>query len=247
MLLALDIGNSRTKCFLFPPEGAIADRHVEPTNKLHPQDLADRLALLVARADAVCVASVVPEANDAIRRMASAQQKPILFVSDRLRLPFEVRYEEGRLGADRIAAAVGAWSLRSGQDVLVFDIGTAMTMGVILREGIFDGGLIAAGPFTAMRALGQQASQLMESVLARTEGVVAHNTSDALRAGFFHGFSCMIEGLVARVARTYSRSFTVLLTGGGAPVLSQGLGVAHSVEPNLVALGLRAVHGSNTS
>lgn len=49
------------------------------------------------------------------------------------------------LGEDRIAAAVGAWSLRPGENSLVVDMGTAVTYDLVSADGHFRGGNIAPG------------------------------------------------------------------------------------------------------
>ena len=70
-------------------------------------------------------------------------------------LPLVIDYATPQtLGEDRIAAAVGAWSLFPGEASLVVDMGTAVTYDVVSADGHFRGGNIAPGIGHACRRWG---------------------------------------------------------------------------------------------
>jgi len=64
------------------------------------------------------------------------------------RCPMPLRIDYGSpcsLGADRVAAALGAMTAYPGEQCLVVDIGTAVTYDVVRADGTFVGGNIAPG------------------------------------------------------------------------------------------------------
>lgn len=60
-------------------------------------------------------------------------------------MPVRIAYTTPRtLGLDRVAAAIGAYSLcKANRDILVIDIGTAITYDIVSADGIYRGGNIA--------------------------------------------------------------------------------------------------------
>ncbi len=63
------------------------------------------------------------------------------------------------VGADRIADAAAAHHLYGGP-VIVVDLGTATTFGIVSKEGDYIGGVIATGIATAAEALYTRTAQL---------------------------------------------------------------------------------------
>ena len=84
-------------------------------------------------------------------------------VSLAMPLPLQFDYATpSTLGADRIAAAAGAWSLMPGRNMLVVDMGTAVTYDFVSAEGRFKGGNIAPGIGMRLRSLHNYTARLPE-------------------------------------------------------------------------------------
>lgn len=111
-------------------------------------------------------------------------------------VPLRVDYATPQtLGADRVAAAVGAWADHKGHPILVVDAGTAVTYDFVTPDGVYAGGNIAPGITMNLRALheftarlplvpfpksmAQQARQLFGN---DTRGAIARGAVDAVRA-----------------------------------------------------------------
>ncbi|MCH5327311.1 MAG: type III pantothenate kinase, partial [Duncaniella sp.] len=76
-------------------------------------------------------------------------------------LPLRVEYATPQtLGADRVAAAVGAWADHKGLPILVVDAGTAVTYDFVTPDGIYVGGNIAPGITMNLRALHEFTARL---------------------------------------------------------------------------------------
>jgi type III pantothenate kinase len=244
MILCIDIGNSRIKGARFDDgnDGIIVARYSLPTPD-RVDELAPVLRTWSEGVSAVASASVVPDIGDTLGDIFSGL--PFIAVRDDMDLPFEVKYAKGKLGADRVAAAAGAYSLFPGHDVIIVDAGTALTFGVLLRERIFDGGLITAGPVTAIEALGARASQLSAVEFIRVDHLVSRSTEDALRAGFYHGYCALVEGIAARIDRSYGREFKLLVTGGAGEVIACGLERSCVYDADLSLKGLYSIYSLN--
>ncbi len=135
-------------------------------------------------------------------------------------VPIQVDLEEPeKAGIDRILAAYAAHKIYGqGNDVVVVDCGTAMTIDLISGEGVFCGGVIIAGPATNLRALNSMTSalpDLSKEQLRRPSNVLGRNTRQAIMNGaYFNGLGAVKE-VVAEISTHLDTPPTVIGTGGG--------------------------------
>mgnify|MGYP001228760928 CR=1 FL=1 len=155
-------------------------------------------------------------------------------------------FPEG-VGQDRIANAVAAFQAYDSP-LIVIDCGTATTLDVINREGVFEGGLICPGMLISAEALYARAAQLFQINLDPPERLIGRNTTESMQSGIFYGYSCMIETLVKRISKEcYDRDQTepnVVITGGLAPKIAGELPEA-MYDENLTLKGLSFIHEFN--
>ena len=107
------------------------------------------------------------------------------------------------LGMDRLAAAVGAWSMKPGNDLLVIDAGTAVTYDFISADGAFKGGCIAPGIGLRLKSLHEHTGALP---LVPAEGdvpVLGYDTETAIRSGVLNGIKYEVEGYVGKMESLY--------------------------------------------
>ncbi len=117
------------------------------------------------------------------------------------------------LGADRLAAAVGAYLKSNHHDTLVIDIGTCITYDFITASGEYLGGNISPGPSMRFKSLHQYTSRLP---LIQRQGETPDfgiSTETAIRSGVMNGVELEIEGYIQRYTLKYPNLF-VYLTGG---------------------------------
>lgn len=135
------------------------------------------------------------------------------------RLPIKVEYATpGTLGADRLAAALGAWKRNPGKTVLVADAGTALTLDLLTADGVYRGGNISAGLAMRLRALHEFTSRLPLTEYKDSPDIFGHDTVSALRRGAGWGVAWEIAGAF-RMARKEYGCGRIALTGGNAPEL----------------------------
>lgn len=156
-------------------------------------------------------------------------------------MPMRIEYATpGTLGADRLAAALGAIAL-AGYDtpLLVADIGTAATFDFVAPGGVYAGGNIAPGIGMRLKALHSYTAALPEP---ETDGPVpawGKSTDEALRSGAFRGIAAELE----YYRRQAGPEAKAILTGGGAEYILENklLSFDSLYDPHLVLRGLNSI------
>ena len=123
--LLIDIGNS-SFCKLAVSDGS----SILSVCRLEKAELVSAVEKERAcgEIDIVCVSSVAHD-NPVLEDRLRAVCGKVVVVDAFTPMPLKVDYDTpGTLGADRIAAALGAAELFPGKDCLIFDFGTAITV-----------------------------------------------------------------------------------------------------------------------
>lgn len=191
---------------------------------------------------AAAFASVVPEVADRIvpRIARAAGIAPVrLTAASAHGLRIDYR-EPSRLGADRLATALGARDLFPGKDVIVVDAGTATTVTALDRRGAILGGAILPGIGLWSWALAARTAQLPEIPLRRPRTALGRSPREAIESGIIHGHAGAVKELVRRIAAEAfgGRRHVVVGTGGFSGWLADA-GLFAAREPALALRGLR--------
>jgi len=157
-------------------------------------------------------------------------------------IPLENRYATPEtLGYDRIAAAVGAYTICPGKNVLVIDAGTAITYDIVTSRGEFLGGNISQGVEIRFKSLNKYTNRLPH--LERPETVpplVGSTTREAIQSGIVNGLLFEMDGFIGAFTKKYPK-LQVVLTGGDAKYFVGKLKSTIFVDPNLNLIGLNRI------
>lgn len=148
------------------------------------------------------------------------------------------------LGMDRMAAAVGAWSLNKGQNLLIIDAGTAITVDLVTNDGVYQGGNIAPGVEMRLKALHEYTGSLPLVHAKGDTPWLGSDTLTAIRSGVLNGVKNELDGYI-REARLRYGSVLVFLTGGDAESFDLIDKSAIFVARNLVIRGLSCIMDYN--
>lgn len=236
MILTVLIGNTNTRFVWF--EGRRDRKALAlPTSALRRGRLPKP-----GQVSGVAVASVVPDVTRAAcdRLRVATGLRPFL-VGPRTRTGLRFRYRRGELGADRVCAAVGAWRRFPGKDLVVFDFGTATTVNVVLREGIFAGGAILPGIQMSLDGLAAGTAGLPRLLPGRWLSPVQRSTRSAMQAGVTALFAGGIDYVIDRIERDFRRPFLVVSTGGAAGVARRYAKRLGLIWPHLASEGLAEI------
>jgi type III pantothenate kinase len=157
-------------------------------------------------------------------------------------IPLENKYlTPDTLGYDRIAAAVGAYTICPGKDVLVIDAGTAITYDIVTSGGEFMGGNISQGVDIRFKSLNKYTTRLPH--LERPEEIpplVGSSTREAIQSGIINGLRFEMDGFIGAIRELYPQ-LQVVLTGGDAKYFVGKLKSSIFVDPNLNLIGLNRI------
>lgn len=236
--LLIDNSNTRTKLRLGDLERLSAWRAVVPTPEVDIGTL--REALDGQDFDAVVVCSVVPAKRQIMERFF-AGRCPLHFIDQHSPIGMGIEYPEpARIGADRLANAVGVLS-RHGAPAIVVDFGTAVTFDVISAQPAYCGGVIAPG-LGAMSGYLPQKTALLEAIeLAEPPSAIGKSTEHAMQAGAVFGYRGLVREIIERVRAEMEGPVRVIATGGDAALIARGVGEIDVVDEDLTMEGLRQV------
>ena len=105
-----------------------------------------------------------------------------------------------QVGSDRIANAVGVYK-RYKSNCIVLDFGTATTFDVVTKSGIYNGGIIAPGVNLSLKSLLSAADQIPFFSLKKQKKTIGKNTIEALRSGFYWGYSGLINNIILKIEK----------------------------------------------
>lgn len=234
--LVLDLGNTAAKYGCFR-----AGQLAESGGLTEPA----QLSALVARwpFSQAIVAAVTAESAAWLAALdeGGGVGKVLLFEPGQTPIPIQNAYATPHtLGADRLAAAVGAAYLRPAQPTLIIDAGTALKCDVVTADHTFQGGSIGLGLRLRLRALHAFTGRLpLLELPDPTEAVqlTGTSTASAMLSGVVNGAVLEAQGFITAYERHYP-GLGVLLTGGDAPYFATRLRGRIFVVPELVLLGL---------
>ena len=236
--IALDIGNTAVKAGCF--DGSLLREMVADLTVEQVRDLVRRW-----QPEHVIVASVAEAVVLAVEDLRNLVPGEILaFSPATTAVPLRNAYATlHTLGADRLAAAVGAAGLRPGQSTLIVDAGTALKMDLVTADGTYHGGSIGPGLNMRLRALHTFTGRLPLLALPVPDATIpltGDSTTGSLLSGVVNGAVAEITDFIAQYQQRYP-GLGVLLTGGDAAFLAARLPARIFVVPELVLLGLNRI------
>jgi len=258
MILGFDIGNTNTLMGIYREEetvphhtflfGTQKDVTSENLGTLIEGYLDDYRAETGStdRVSGFIFSSVAPEINaryvDAAMTFFNAGA---IEISHKSKLTVKINYDDpSELGIDRIVNAEAVFR-EYGGNAIIIDLGTAATFCVLLEDGTFDGGLIAPGIGTTIRALSQRTSRLPEVLFEKPKSLVCRDTVNAVKSGFFYGWISMIEGIIDLLLKEYGRDMKIILTGGSGETISRNIRHANIHDDMLTMKGIKYIYDMN--
>lgn len=235
MKLIIDIGNTFAKLVAFDGDEPVDEFHTEGEN-------LSGLEVFIAKHtfEKGIFATVRIPAKETLQKLQNLPF-PMLQLTYQTPIPIQNHYRTPQtLGVDRIAAAVGACSLKPGKDLLIIDAGTCITYEVIDARGNYWGGNIAPGMHMRLHSLHEHTAKLP---LISPEGPVpgiGYNTETAIRSGVLRGMKYEIEGYI-RSMRTKYPHLNVFLTGGDEINFDAGIKSIVFTDKYIVPRGLNKI------
>ncbi|MBC5994184.1 type III pantothenate kinase [Pontibacter cellulosilyticus] len=233
---AIDIGNTGSKYGIFENDALVKQGYFEGQEL--PQELLNQTF------DNAIVASVAADAQSIAAGLSVTGS--VIELSAQTALPVFNKYKTPQtLGADRIAAAVGANYLFPGHNCLVFDAGTCITHDFIDKDGNYLGGGISPGLSMKFKALHTFTKRL--PLVERTQNdypLTGQTTQESILSGVLAGSVAELNGFMQAYSEK-AKDLTVILCGGDAGFFESKLKGRIFVIPELVLIGLHRILAHN--
>lgn len=241
MNLVVDIGNTQVKLAWFDQGRIIESMRLETVEH-------DDLVRLIREKPAMhSIISSVNSIDDPVFDILKECTEGMIVLDHQTPLPLDIAYTTpATLGYDRIAAAAGARYVCPFCNVLIIDMGTAITIDFLSSEGKFMGGNISPGMQTRFRSLNEFTARL--PLVSRDPAFPAFGTDtrsaivSGVQQGIIHELNCYIH--------EYSRQYPAcefIVTGGDAEFFISHLNRSVFIIPDLVLKGLNYILEHNLS
>lgn len=236
MNLVVDAGNTQIKWALFQSTDLTEQGTVKSWEELACEPWKRRVSELHG-----CLISSTRKIPADLDMLLSEQEIPVYHLHHLLPLPIQLAYHTPEtLGLDRIAAATGALALYPDEDILIIDMGTAITFDLLTADTVFQGGNISPGMEIRFRGLNRYTDHLPLVKPGEWIDDPAKSTIDAIRSGVQSGILYEVIGYINSLKNKYNE-LRVILTGGDAEFFVKKLKKTIFVNPNLVLHGLNEI------
>ncbi|MFA5623912.1 MAG: type III pantothenate kinase [Bradymonadales bacterium] len=238
-VLCLDIGNSSLVAARYKGKQQLA-RVDMGLDAIYENDeyMFSALAALANGVKDCVYSSVSPRASNLLEALMHAFSELRFSALTLAASGIKSTYQSAeRLGSDRVANALAAYSRFKGACIVV-DMGTATHFDVVDKDGSFLGGPIAPGLFSSMRIFRDVATHLSDFRVDGPIMPIANNTLEALNAGAQLFSIGGVEFSVAKIRQELACEATCILTGGGAKILGSKLECIDCYWPDLTLDGL---------
>jgi type III pantothenate kinase len=238
MNLIIDAGNTRVKFY------EVRDNTISEPNIYNYSNKDDISNYILKTQFNSAIISSVGEFDKNWENIVS--QKAILFIklTNNTPIPIKNNYATPEtLGYDRLAAAVGAAAIFTSKNILVIDLGTAITYDIVSKN-IFLGGAIAPGMSLRFKSLHDHTSKLPLLEATTEYSTPGRTTNDSILNGVISGIKNEIEGTIKSYEKEYSELITVI-TGGDMDFFAKIIKNGIFAEPKLIAKGLNNILNYN--
>jgi len=216
MYLIGDIGNTDIKICLFNNNLKLVKKVRLKTFLLNKNYLSKNLKFIKnykSKIIKVLISSVVPVAYKHIKMFIEQSIKIKCIELKKLKLNnlLKIKVNKKQIGSDRLANAISV--IDKKRNFIVVDFGTATNFDVVIKDS-YIGGILAPGVNLSLNTLFDKATLIPRIKLEKIKNVIGKNTSCAIRAGFYHGYSGLIDNIIKMIIKQTGKSFNIILTGG---------------------------------
>ena len=245
-ILIGDIGNTLTKlCLVDEKSSFIKEYNIETAKITKEKNLIKFLTPFLSKKikNKILFSSVVPKVYQKINKFFNKKKYQVYEIKKlQLKSLIKIKIDKyNQLGSDRIANAIGAYSLYK-KNCLIIDFGTATTFDIVRKPGIYEGGVIAPGVKLSILNLNRFTASLPIFNLKTTQKSFGKNTKDALNAGFLWGYQGLINNIVKKIKASFDCTFKIILTGGYSKIFSQFINNNSTIEPNITIKGIMYIY-----
>ena len=237
-----DIGNTSTRICLFN-QSKIVKSIIISTKKIFLKGYINKILKKLNKKNLkkkILFSCVVPLAFKRVKKDLKATGFKVLEIkSFNLKKIIKINIQNlKQLGSDRIVNSIEA---KKFKNCLVIDFGTATTFDIV-KNGIYEGGVIAPGVRLSINNLSQATALLPMFDLKSKQKSYGKNTKDALNAGFIWGYDGLINNIINKITKSWKMNYKIILTGGYANLFKKIIKKETVVDQNITIKGVSNVY-----
>lgn len=237
MKLIIDLGNTAQKYYFFDGK-SLTDMIILPGAP--DGDTLQRIVGRNRKISAAILSSVICTDQKFIDALES--HCPLVIFDHNTPIPVLNQYETpATLGSDRLAAAVGGYTMFPMDVVLVIEAGTCIKYELV-NQGVYLGGIISPGIAMQARAMHTFTGKLplVHPDPAMEIPLTGVTTQGTLLSGIVNATRASMEGIIGRYRNEYGE-ITIILSGGDLNYFDKRLKYSNFARPNIVAVGLNEI------
>jgi len=238
-----DIGNTSTRICILNDKSKILKSVIFDTKKIYLKGYINNIFKKLSKKNIkreVLFSCVVPQALKKIKKVLKKANYKIFEIKNlNLKKIIKINIRNiKQLGSDRIVNSVEA---KRFKNCLIIDFGTATTFDIV-RNGAYEGGVIAPGVKLSIKNLSQSTALLPIFSLKNKQKSYGKNTKDALNAGFIWGYDGLINNIINKITHNWKMKYKIILTGGYANLFKKVIKRNVVVDQNITIKGVSKVY-----
>ncbi len=248
MVLCLDAGNSQLFCGIYKNnkivlrfrkrlgKGASSDeigiflRNALTANSLNPNEVKE-----------IAICSVVPDFNYSLINGCEKyfKIKPF-FLKVGSKSGLKIKYKNPvEVGADRIATSIAGRAKYPDENIIIVDMGTAITFDTITKKNEYLGGAIVPGMRIAMDSLEEKTAKLPKVEIIKPNLVCGRTTVESIQSGLYFGTLGTLKEIVKGITKEcFNDQKPIIIGTGGFASLYKDADFFDAIYPNLVLEGI---------
>ena len=240
MIIVGDIGNTETKICLINSNNKIINKIVFNSKIINDtiiQKYLSKLKLKNKKIEKCLFCSVVPKSFSLIKNtlLKNYKIKPYELKDLKLKKLINIKVNFKQIGSDRLANALGV--MNNKDNFIILDFGTATTFDVLVKN-TYKGGVIAPGVRISLVTLSDRATLIPKIDLRKTKKIIGSNTISAVRAGFFWGYTGLIDNIINLIKKETKKSFKIIITGGFSKLFKNSTNTKVILNKDITIKGL---------
>ena len=237
-----DIGNTSTRICLLKKSKIFKTVNFE-TKNIFKRNYVNRVFKRLFKKNLkkeILFSCVVPSAFKKIKKiLKNSNYKVLELKSLDLEKLIKINIKNiNQLGSDRIVNSIEG---KKFKNCLIIDFGTATTFDIV-KNGTYEGGVIAPGVKSSIKNLSQSTALLPVFNLRNKQKSYGKNTKDALNAGFIWGYDGLINNIINKITKSWKMNYKIILTGGYANLFKKIIQRKTFVDQNITIKGISRVY-----
>ncbi len=245
-IVAVDIGNTNTDIGLIDKDSLTCLKRSSCPSDHNSITIIKEIEKFyhdhsIEKGTSVIICSVVELSQESVESaLSTVGIGNVIFFKYHGNFPFQINYKKPEsLGSDRIANCLFGLQKYPQENLIIIDVGTAVTVDVLTAKQEFLGGFIFTGLKTQLNSLHNNTSKLpyLEYSID-TISIPPDSTQDAMVSGTNFSVTGGISFIVKQIIQSTKKDFKILSCGGGWKSIENMIDFKYKFIESLTLVGV---------